>query len=171
MLSKVFEKSWQGHAGTPSLAALPASDGVPAEFEKTADLLGEAPDTSDYHDPAMLIWLDARSNHKGNANENLARELMELFSLGIGHYTEHDVKEAARALTGWHVNNEVFTKIADRHDEAEKIILGQTGRWKGMTRFAWCSSTRRPPDAWPGKSASCFWGIVLWVRPILKLIA
>src|SRR5262245_2136976 len=53
------------------------------------------------HDPAMLVWLDAPSNRKGHPNENLARELMELFSLGIGPYTEKDVKEAARALTGW----------------------------------------------------------------------
>ena len=83
------------------------------------------------HDPAMLIWLDAPSNRKGHPNENLARELMELFSLGIGHYTEHDVKEAARALTGWRVENEVFAETAARHDDGEKTILGKTGRWKG----------------------------------------
>ena len=52
-------------------------------------------------EPALLVWLDAQTNHKGKPNENLARELMELFTLGIGHYTEDDVKEAARALTGW----------------------------------------------------------------------
>ena len=51
-------------------------------------------------DPALLVWLDAPSNRKGKPNENLARELMELFTLGVGHYSEHDVKEAARALTG-----------------------------------------------------------------------
>ena len=54
-------------------------------------------------DPALLIWLDAPANRKGHPNENLARELMELFTLGIGHYSEDDVKEAARALTGWTV--------------------------------------------------------------------
>src|SRR5262249_48055817 len=53
------------------------------------------------HDPALLVWLDAPANRKGKPNENLARELMELFTLGVGHYTETDVKEAARALTGW----------------------------------------------------------------------
>src|SRR5579864_8387772 len=53
------------------------------------------------HDPALLIWLDAPANRKDKPNENLARELMELFTLGVGHYTETDVKEAARALTGW----------------------------------------------------------------------
>src|SRR5215470_4510173 len=52
-------------------------------------------------DPALLVWLDAPANRKGKPNENLARELMELFTLGVGHYTEADVKEAARALTGW----------------------------------------------------------------------
>ena len=82
-------------------------------------------------DPAMLVWLDASSNRKGHPNENLARELMELFSLGIGHYTERDVKEAARALTGWRVRNQAFAEAANRHDEGEKTILGHTGCWKG----------------------------------------
>src|SRR5262249_20566194 len=57
-------------------------------------------------DPALLVFLDAPSNRKGHPNENLARELMELFTLGIGHYTEQDVKEAARALTGWTLSDE-----------------------------------------------------------------
>ncbi len=83
------------------------------------------------HDPAMLIWLDAPSNRKGHPNENLARELMELFSLGIGHYTERDVKEAARALTGWSVEEDVFAELPVRHDSGEKTILGKTGPWKG----------------------------------------
>src|SRR5262249_40273288 len=52
-------------------------------------------------DPAMLVWLDGRDSKKGNPNENYGRELMELFSLGIGHYTETDIREAARAFTGW----------------------------------------------------------------------
>ena len=55
------------------------------------------------HDPALLEWLDASSNRAGRPNENLARELMELFTLGIGHYTEGDIQEAARSLTGWTV--------------------------------------------------------------------
>jgi uncharacterized protein (DUF1800 family) len=83
------------------------------------------------HDPAMLMWLDAPSNRKGHPNENLARELMELFSMGIGPYTEHDVKEAARALTGWTLDEDAFAEIAVRHDNGEKTILGQTGPWKG----------------------------------------
>src|SRR5207253_2878490 len=54
-------------------------------------------------DPAMLVWLDGRDSKKGNPNENYGRELMELFSLGIGHYTENDVREAARSFTGWEI--------------------------------------------------------------------
>jgi uncharacterized protein (DUF1800 family) len=87
--------------------------------------------TAVVHDPAMLVWLDATSNRKGHPNENLARELMELFSLGIGNYSEADVKEAARALTGWSVEDEAFTEISARHDPGEKTILGQKGPWKG----------------------------------------
>jgi hypothetical protein len=83
------------------------------------------------HDPAMLVWLDAPSNRKGHPNENLARELMELFSMGVGHYTEVDVKEAARALTGWSVDEESFLEIPARHDAGEKTILGHKGPWKG----------------------------------------
>jgi uncharacterized protein (DUF1800 family) len=83
------------------------------------------------HDPAMLVWLDAPSNRKGHPNENLARELMELFSMGIGNYTEADVKEAARALTGWTLDEQTFTEVAVRHDGGEKTILGQKGPWKG----------------------------------------
>src|SRR5262249_40583153 len=64
-------------------------------------------------------------------NENLGRELMELFTLGIGHYTERDVKEAARALTGWTVAMGQFKEDAGIHDAGEKTILGKTGRWKG----------------------------------------
>jgi uncharacterized protein (DUF1800 family) len=83
------------------------------------------------HDPAMLVWLDAPSNRKGHPNENLARELMELFSLGVGHYTEADVKEAARALTGWGVEDDAFAEVPARHDDGEKTILARKGAWKG----------------------------------------
>ena len=60
------------------------------------------------HDPALLLWLDAPENTRGRPNENLARELMELFTLGVGNYTETDVKAAARALTGWTVEDGRF---------------------------------------------------------------
>jgi uncharacterized protein (DUF1800 family) len=89
------------------------------------------------HDPALLIWLDAPANRKGAPNENLGRELMELFTLGVGNYTETDVKEAARALTGWKVGLGAFRYSAADHDDGEKTILGKKGRWKGddLVRF------------------------------------
>jgi uncharacterized protein (DUF1800 family) len=83
------------------------------------------------HDPALLVWLDAPANRKGQPNENLGRELMELFTLGIGHYTEKDVKEAARALTGWKVTLGTFRNSVPDHDDGEKTILGRKGRWNG----------------------------------------
>jgi uncharacterized protein (DUF1800 family) len=81
-------------------------------------------------DPAMMVWLDARDSKKGNPNENYARELMELFSLGRGHYTETDIREAARAFTGWTLqgNDVVFAK--SQHDDGVKTVLGQKGNWK-----------------------------------------
>src|SRR5262245_14020509 len=82
-------------------------------------------------DPALLLWLDAPANRKGHPNENLGRELMELFTLGIGHYSETDVKEAARALTGWTVSGGGFREEAGRHDDGEKTILGRRGKWTG----------------------------------------
>jgi uncharacterized protein (DUF1800 family) len=91
-----------------------------------ADLLDAAA-----REPALLAYLDAPANRKGHPNENLGRELMELFTLGVGHYTEKDVKEAARALTGWTVEDGQFAESAARHDGGEKTILGKTGKWGG----------------------------------------
>jgi Protein of unknown function (DUF1800) len=82
-------------------------------------------------DPALLTWLDAPANRKGHPNENMARELMELFTLGVGHYTESDVQETARALTGWTVGDGEFREAPSRHDDGAKTILGKTGRFGG----------------------------------------
>jgi Protein of unknown function (DUF1800) len=84
-------------------------------------------------DPAMLAWLDSNANVKSHPNENFAREVMELFTLGVGNYTEKDVREAARAFTGWHVDGEGerFQFDAAEHDDGPKTILGRTGRWDG----------------------------------------
>jgi uncharacterized protein (DUF1800 family) len=82
-------------------------------------------------DPALLVWLDAPSNRKGKPNENLARELMELFTLGVGHYSEHDVQETARALTGRSANQGHYAFRQDWHDDGAKTILGTTGRFDG----------------------------------------
>ena len=83
------------------------------------------------HDPALLVWLDANENTRGNPNENLARELMELFTIGVGNFTETDVKAAARALTGWTVEDGRFRDDPLRHDDGEKTLLARRGRWRG----------------------------------------
>lgn len=78
-------------------------------------------------DPAMIVWLDGDQNVQGRPNENLARELFELFALGIGNYTESDVKEAARALTGLGTRGGQTRFRAGRHDRGGKSILGRRG--------------------------------------------
>lgn len=94
-------------------------------------------------DPAMLLWLDNQDNVKGKPNENFAREVMELFTLGIGHYTEDDVQNGARAFTGWAFkrgekvgsgkkgNTAEFADFAEKHDDGEKTFLGQKGTFDG----------------------------------------
>ncbi|MCE9594072.1 MAG: DUF1800 domain-containing protein [Planctomycetes bacterium] len=77
-------------------------------------------------DPAMLAYLDNDQNRKGNPNENFAREVMELFTLGEGHYTEQDIKEAARALTGFVTRRGDADYVKGRHDSGKKTILGET---------------------------------------------
>ena len=102
-------------------------------------------------DPAMIIWLDNDQNHNGAINENYGRELLELFSMGIGNYTEDDIKECARAFTGWTLGNVEYMamraskdsiwpygRIAwhfgyrpEDHDNGEKTFLGETGNFNG----------------------------------------
>ncbi|HSI72242.1 MAG TPA: DUF1800 domain-containing protein, partial [Fimbriimonas sp.] len=105
---------------------------------KFRQLLGQVSE-----DPAMIFWLDNQENVKGKPNENFAREVMELFTLGIGNYTEKDVQEAARAFTGWSIqrlNREqsllknrqsefLFRPL--RHDGGTKTVLGRTGNLSG----------------------------------------
>jgi uncharacterized protein (DUF1800 family) len=81
--------------------------------------------------PAMLQFLNNQQNHKGHPNENFARELMELFTLGRGHYTEQDVKEAARALTGWAYNGKTgeFAFRPGVHDNGTKTFMGKTANF------------------------------------------
>ncbi|MDA1280331.1 MAG: DUF1800 domain-containing protein, partial [Chloroflexi bacterium] len=102
-------------------------------------------------DPAMLMFLDNQDNHKGSINENYGREILELFSMGVGNYTEQDIKECARAFTGWTVANTDYMAMKMRnntmrpygyiawqfkydesdHDDGEKTFLGQTGNFTG----------------------------------------
>ena len=94
-------------------------------------------------DPAMIYWLDNCENHAGSINENYGRELLELFSMGIGSYTEQDIKECARAFTGWTFEQPVplypyghwesrFVFKPEDHDFGEKTFLGQTGNFNGQ---------------------------------------
>ena len=102
-------------------------------------------------DPAMIIWLDNQDNHKGAINENYGRELLELFSMGVGNYTEKDIRECARAFTGWTIGNREYMELRSQrdsdwpygriswhfeyhqedHDDGEKEFLGQRGRFNG----------------------------------------
>ena len=103
------------------------------------------------HDPAMIFWLDNKDNHGDAVNENYGREILELFSMGVGNYTEDDVRQASRAFTGWTLRNihhhaivaaqnisEPYGRIDahfeyrdDDHDQGEKTFLGKTGNFNG----------------------------------------
>ncbi len=83
-------------------------------------------------DPAMLTYLDAGVNVKGSPNENFAREIMEMFTMGVGNYSEHDIREAARAFTGWYFTGLDFKIDAAKHDDGEKEFLGQRGNFDGV---------------------------------------
>lgn len=83
-------------------------------------------------DPAMLRWLDGNANRKGKPNENYARELLELFTMGVGNYSEEDVRAAARAFTGWFFDRSLsFVFNPNQHDFGEKAFLGRVGPWDG----------------------------------------
>ena len=102
-------------------------------------------------DPAMILWLDNNENHKEAINENYGRELLELFSMGIGNYSEDDIKECAKAFTGWTLGNAEYMSVraskdsiwpygriawhyeyrADDHDGGEKKFLGEVGNFNG----------------------------------------
>ncbi len=120
---------WHGHFAT-SVGKVPPAQMV-AQIDTFRQLgLGRFPAllSAVTRDPAMLIWLDNRVNAKAHPNENYAREVMELFALGLGNYTEDDVKEAARAFTGWTLDRAqqpIF--VAARHDDGVKTVLGRTG--------------------------------------------
>lgn len=96
-------------------------------------------------DPAMLVWLDTRGSKKGSPNENYARELMELFTLGVGNYTETDIRQAARAFTGWDVKAGKASFNPAEHDAGEKTVLGQTGAWRGPDIVRICLEQKSAP--------------------------
>jgi Protein of unknown function (DUF1800) len=83
-------------------------------------------------DPAMLAFLDAGVNVKGAPNENFAREILEMFTMGVGRYSERDIRESARAFTGWNVRGTRFVVNTDQHDDGVKTVFGREGRWGGV---------------------------------------
>lgn len=83
-------------------------------------------------DPAMLAFLDAGVNVKGAPNENFAREIMELFTMGVGNYSEKDIREAARAFTGWNYQGVEFKQVTEKHDDGVKNVLGRSGNFDGV---------------------------------------
>tara|TARA_Y100001934_G_scaffold261140_1_gene334175 strand:- start:423 stop:1715 length:1293 start_codon:yes stop_codon:yes gene_type:complete len=96
-------------------------------------------------DPAMLIWLDGNANRKRHANENFAREVMELFSLGEGNYSETDIKQAARAFTGWHVRKGQFWFNRAQHDFTDKTLFGVTRNLDGSDVVELCLAHKSCP--------------------------
>src|SRR5665213_1884696 len=105
----------------PGLEPFPPSRPAVTEMAKK---IGEA--------LGMLTFLDAGVNVKGAPNENFAREIMEMFTMGVGHYSEKDVREAARAFTGWNYVDLKFVVNKDKHDDGEKTFLGKTGNFDGV---------------------------------------
>ncbi len=111
-------------------------------------------------DPAMLIWLDQAQSRKEHPNENYAREVMELFALGEGHYTEKDVTEGARALTGWSLDRDTqrFVYRPAFHDNGDKTFLGLTGNLNGEDMMAQIVKQRQAAIFITGKLWNFFAG-------------
>jgi uncharacterized protein (DUF1800 family) len=107
-------------------------------------------------DVAMLIWLDGNANRKRHANENFAREVMELFSLGEGNYTEQDIVQAAKAFTGWHVRDGTYWFNKRQHDDGQKTVLGRTGEFDGDDVIEICLTQAACPRFLAGKLLSAF---------------
>jgi uncharacterized protein (DUF1800 family) len=105
-------------------------------------------------DPAMMLWLDSAGNTLKAPNENLARELMELFTLGVGNYTEDDVRAGARALTGWRLDaGGKATLVAKLHDDGPKTILGKTADFDDTSFVDWILQQPASPKFVTGR----FW--------------
>ena len=108
--------------------------------------------------PAMLKWLDADSNRKEHPNENLARELLELFTLGEGHFGEQDVVEAARCLTGWTIDERKFRFNEKTHDEGVKSVLGVSGKMNGSQLLDFLLKQRATANRIAGRLCQLFFG-------------
>jgi uncharacterized protein (DUF1800 family) len=140
-------------------------------------------------DPAMLLYLDGQRSRRDMPNENFARELLELFTLGPGHYTEADIAAAALAFTGWRINQATGETafVLAAQDKSQKTFLGQTGPWIGLnvldiilkhpalpasiTQKLWGAFVSQPPDA-PTLAAlaSGFAASGLQLKPLLRAV-
>jgi uncharacterized protein (DUF1800 family) len=124
---------WHGHFATSAQKVRPAWHAWHLNHVLRVNALGNFRDLviNAGKSPSMLHYLDNRTSKKDSPNENWARELMELFTLGAGHYTEDDVQEAARAFTGWSCDHERFVYQEHWHDADQKTFLGRTGNFHG----------------------------------------
>ena len=120
-------------------------------------------------DPAMLVFLDGDKNSKSRPNENFAREVMELFTLGIGNYTERDIKEAARAFTGWQLLAGRFRWVPEAHDTGTKTVLSRRGRLSGEDVLDICCAQKVCAEFLAGKLAWLFLGQKLDGRELKAL--
>ena len=113
----------------------------------------------------MLYWLDNNENHKDAVNENWGRELLELFSMGVGNYTEVDVRECSRAFTGWTITPKLarfpmgrfdwFFEYRDEdHDDTEKTFLGRRATSAARTSSTSSAGSRPPPGSSPATSTT-----------------
>jgi uncharacterized protein (DUF1800 family) len=133
-LSEKMTLFWHGHFTSAYQKGIPAQALVDQNNLFRANALGNIRELTlkVSQDPAMLRYLDNAQNVKAHPNENYARELMELFTLGIGNYTETDVRESARAFTGWAFDrNYAFRDFPARHDDGTKTFLNRTGNFTG----------------------------------------
>jgi uncharacterized protein (DUF1800 family) len=138
-------------------------------------------------DVAMLVWLDGNSNRRRQPNENFGRELFELFALGVGNYSEGDIKEAARAFSGWHVRKGEFWYNKSQHDPGKKTVFGETGNFDGDDIVKLCLKqdaaprflakkllqffvTPSPTDEAIAELASCIRQNDFAMRPVLQTL-
>lgn len=139
-------------------------------------------------DPAMLRYLDTAGSRKGEANENFAREVMELFTLGEGHYSEQDIREAARAFTGWQLDPASGEPVfrPRRHDDGAKTVLGRSGTLDGdavldtllaqpatarfITRKLWLYLVSPTPDEATVNRLAAGFGRDYQIKPLLRAL-
>ena len=126
---------WHGHFATSATKVKPAYRMWLQNQTLRAHALGDFGTLTKAvsRDPAMLVWLDLANSQKERPNENFARELMELFTLGEGNYTENDVKESAKAFTGYRINpaDQQFRFAANQFDPSVKVFMEKAGLWNG----------------------------------------